>query len=343
MKLSYIGIDLAKNVFQLHGADRHGKAIWRRRLRRHQWLKVLLDTIEPGCVIGMEACSGAHHWARMLQAKGFQVRLIAPQFVKPYVKSNKNDRNDAEAICEAMTRPNMRFVAAKTVEQQDLQAIHRVRSTIMSQRNTKANQIRGLVAEYGLVAPQQMHALRTAIPGWLEDAENGLTDFFRALLHDLWVDLQQFQSRLTELDKQIETIARNNPVTKRLQQLRGVGPLVATALVATVGDAGHYHKGRQMAAALGLTPRQHSTGDKRRLLGISKRGDVYLRTLLIHGARAVVSQAKHRDDRLSCWVTEIAQRSHTNVAAVALANKTARIAWAMLRDGSDYDPQLATA
>ena len=343
MKLSYVGIDLAKNVFQLHGTDRRGKAIWHRRLRRHQWLKVLLDTIEPGCVIGMEACSGAHHWSRVLQAKGFTVRLIAPQFVKPYVKSNKNDRNDAEAICEAMTRPSMRYVAVKTVEQQDIQAMHRVRSTIMVQRNAKANQIRGLVAEYGLVAPQQLGALRAAIPTWLEDADNGLTDCFRALLHDLWEDLQQLAARRAELDKQIEAIALSHPVAKRLQQLRGVGPLVATALVATVGDARHYRKGRQMAAALGLTPRQHSSGDKHRLLGISKRGDAYLRTLLIHGARAVVSQAKHRDDRLSCWVTDIAQRSHTNVAAVALANKTARIAWAMLRQGTDYDPQLAVA
>ncbi len=162
MKLSYVGIDLAKNVFQLHGVNRHGKPVWRRRLRRHQWLKVLLETIEPGCVIGMEACTGAHHWARVLRAKGITVRLIAPQFVKPYVKSNKNDRNDAEAICEAMTRPNMRLVAVKTVEQQDIQAMHRIRSTVMTQRIAKANQLRGLVGEYGLVAPQQ---LRAAIPG----------------------------------------------------------------------------------------------------------------------------------------------------------------------------------
>ena len=343
MKLSHVGVDLAKNVFQLHGVDRHGKAVWRRRLRRHQWLDVLLATIDEDCVVGMEACGGAHHWARQLQARGITVRLIAPQFVKPYVKSNKNDRNDAEAICEAMMRPNMRFVAVKTVEQQDLQAIHRVRSTVMSQRRSKANQIRGLVAEYGLVAPLQIVNLRSAVPTWLEDAENGLTDCFRALLNELWIDLQQLDTRVKELDKQIEAIARTNPVTKRLQQLRGVGPLVATALVATVGDGSHFNKGRQMAAALGLTPRQHSSGDKQRLLGISKRGDAYLRTLLIHGARAVVSQAKHREDKLSLWVTDIAKRSHTNVAAVALANKTARIAWAMLREQSDYDPARVVA
>ena len=341
MKLSYVGVDLAKNVFQLHGVDRHGKAVWRRRLRRHQWLKVLQDNIEPGCVVGMEACTGAHHWARQLNARGIEVRLIAPQFVKPYVKSNKNDRNDAEAICEAMMRPSMRFVAIKSVAQQDLQAIQRVRSVVMAQRLAKTNQIRGLVAEYGLVAPKQLGPLRSAIPCWLENAENGLTDCFRALLNELWNDLRQLETRLGELDKQIEAIARSNPVTQRLQQLRGVGPLVATALIAAVGDGSHFSKGRQMAAAMGLTPRQYSSGDKRRLLGISKRGDAYLRTLLIHGARAVVSQARRRDDRLSRWVTDIAQRRHTNVAAVALANKTVRIAWAMLREQSDYDPTRA--
>ena len=341
MKLTRIGIDLAKNVFQLHGVDRHGKTVWKRRLRRDQWLRALLDKAQSGCVMGMEACGGAHHWARELQSHGYTVKLIPPQFVKPYVKSNKNDANDAEAICEAMSRPNMRFVAVKSVEQQDIQATHRIRAELMTQRTAKANQIRGLVAEYGLVAPQQLRALRAAIPGWLEDAENGLTDHFRALLHGLWVDLIALDDRVLELDQAIKRLADSNHVTRRLQQLRGVGPMVATALVATVGTAEHYHKGRQMAASLGLTPRQHSSGDKQRLLGISKRGDVYLRSLLIHGARAVVSQAKHRDDRLSRWVTGIATRRHPNVAAVALANKTARMAWAMLRNETDYYPDFA--
>ncbi len=341
MKLTRVGIDLAKNVFQLHGVDRHGKAIWKRRLKRDRWLSVLLDKVEPGCEIGMEACGGAYHWARELQSQGYTVKLIPPQFVKPYVKSNKNDANDAEAICEAMSRPNMRFVAVKSVEQQDIQATHRIRADLMTQRTAKANQIRGLVAEYGLVAPQQLRALRAAIPGWLEDAENGLTDHFRALLHGLWVDLMALDDRVRELDQAIKRLADSNHVTRRLQQLRGVGPMVATALVATVGTAEHYHKGRQMAASLGLTPRQCSSGDKQRLLGISKRGDVYLRSLLIHGARAVVSQAKHRDDRLSRWVTGIATRRHPNVAAVALANKTARMAWAMLRNETNYDPDFA--
>ena len=341
MKLTRVGIDLAKNVFQLHGVGRHGKAMWKRRLKRDRWLSALLDKVEPGCEIGMEACAGAHHWARELQSQGYTVKLIPPQFVKPYVKSNKNDANDAEAICEAMSRPNMRFVAVKSVEQQDIQATHRIRAELMTQRTAKANQIRGLVAEYGLVAPQQLRALRAAIPGWLEDAENGLTDHFRALLHGLWVDLIALDDRMVELDQEIKQLAERNEVTRRLQQLRGVGPMVATALVATVGTAEQYHKGRQMAASLGLTPRQCSSGDKQRLLGISKRGDVYLRSLLIHGARAVVSQAKHRDDRLSRWVTGIATRRHPNVAAVALANKTARMAWAMLRNETNYDPDFA--
>ena len=341
MKLSRIGIDLAKNVFQLHGIDRHGKTVWRRRLKRDQWLEVLLDKVEPGCEMGMEACASAHHWARELQKRGFVVRLIPPQFVKPYVKSNKNDANDAEAICEAMSRPNMRFVAVKRVEQQDIQATHRIRAELMTQRTAKANQIRGLVAEYGLVAPLTLRALRVAIPCWLEDAENGLTDHFRTLLHGVWVDLLALDDRVLELDREIERLANSNEVTKRLQQLRGVGAMVATALVATVGNADQYHKGRQMAASLGLTPKQHSSGGKDRLLGITKRGDVYLRTLLIHGARSVVTHAKHRDDRLSRWVTGIATRRHPNVAAVALANKTARMAWAMLRNETNYDPDFA--
>jgi len=340
MKLSRVGVDLAKNVFQLHGVDLHDKAVWQRRLTRKQWLSALMAQADPDCEIGMEACAGAHHWARVLQSHGYTVRLIPPQFVKPYVKSNKNDANDAEAICEAMSRPNMRFVMVKSVVQQDIQATHRIRAELMGQRKAKANQIRGLVAEYGLVAPLTLRALRSTIPCWLEDVENGLTDYFRSLLNGLWSDLVLLDDRVLEMDREIERLANSNEVTRRLQQLRGVGPMVATALVATVGTAEQYPKGRQMAAALGLTPRQYSSGGKQRLLGISKRGDAYMRTLLIHGARSVVSQAKHREDRLSRWVTGIATRRHPNVAAVALANKTARMAWAMLRHGTDYDPDF---
>jgi transposase len=342
MKIIRVGVDLAKNVFQVHGMERNEKAVWRRKLRRENWLKVLQETVEPGCEIGMEACGGAHHWARQLQAQGYTVKLIAPQFVKPYVKSNKNDANDAEAICEAMSRPNMRFVSVKTVAQQDIQAVHRVRCGLIEQRTAKANQIRGLVAEYGLTAPRELSQLRIALPLWLEDAENGLSGRFRKLLDGLWHDLRRLDDRVAELDREIDLIARADPLAKRLQQLRGVGPVIATALVATVGDARHFANGRQMAASLGLTPRQNSSGGKDRLLGISKRGDAYLRTLLIHGARSTLRTAKGKNDRLSQWVTRIAQNRHHNIAAVALANKTARIAWAMMKHGTDYQPELAT-
>jgi transposase len=341
MKIIRVGVDLAKNVFQLHGVDRSEKTIWRRKLVRADWIQALLDRIEPDCEMGMEACSGAHHWARLLQAKGFTVKLIAPQFVKPYVKSNKNDANDAEAICEAMSRPSMRFVAVKTVEQQDIQAVHRVRSGLMDQRKAKSNQLRGLASEYGLVAPKELLHLRSAIPRWLDDQENGLSERFRRLLHGLWRDLQVLDERIEELDREIEKIARQDPVAMRLQKVRGIGPLTATALLATVGDASQFSSGREMAASFGLTPKQNSSGGKERLLGISKRGDAYLRSLLVHGARAVIRTAQAKTDRLSTWVMHIATMRHPNIAAVALANKTARIAWAMLTKGTDYRPQTA--
>ena len=343
MKISRVGVDLAKNVFQLHGADAHGKAVWKRKLSRQKWIAALCKTVPADCEVGMEACAGAHHWARVLTKYGYQVKLIPPQFVKPYVKSNKNDANDAEAICEAMSRPNMRFVKMKSVEQQDIQAIHRVRSELMSHRTAKINQIRGLVAEYGLVASLQVSSLRTALPLWLEDADNGLTDRFRSLLNGLWGDLLHLDNRIAELNGEIEVIAKSDPVAKRLQQLRGVGPLVATALIATVGNGDQFSKGRQMAASIGLTPRQCSSGGKERLLGISKRGDAYLRSILIHGARSTMAHAKLKDDRLSVWITDLAKRRHPNIAAVALANKTVRMAWAMMRSESDYDPEIAVA
>ena len=341
MKIKRIGVDLAKNVFQLHGVDRRGKAVWKRRLSRDKWLSVLCDTAAPGTQIGMEACTGAHHWARLLQARGYQVKIIAPQFVKPFIKSNKNDANDAEAICEAMDRPNMHPVRVKTVAQQDLQAVHRIREEIKSHRIAKGNQIRGLVAEYGLVAPQQLSALRRAIPGWLEDADNGLGFLFRQLLQGLWEDLSFLDRRMAELDQQVGVIAQQDPVARRLQQMRGVGPLIATALVATIGDGRQYRKGRDMAAALGLTPRQHSSGGKDRLLGISKRGDAYLRYLLVHGARSAMRTAKGKEDRLSRWVIDLQARRHANVVAVALANKMARMAWVIMTTEVDYDPKLS--
>ena len=283
MKITHVGVDLAKNVFHVHGVDRAEKPVWQRRLSREKWLAAMLDKVEPGCEVGMEACAGAHHWARELQSRGYTVKLMAPQFVKPYVKSNKNDMNDAQAVCEAMSWPSMRFVPVKSVEQQDIQAVHRIRTELVSQRTAKGNQIRGLVAEYGLVAPRQLTRLRRAIPRWLEDAENGLSSRLRRLLDGLRGDLVVLDQRIGELDADIEAIARSDPVAKRLQQLRGVVPLTATALVAAVGNGEQFTKGRHLAVSLGLTPKQHSTGGKERLLGISRRGDPYLCKLLVHG------------------------------------------------------------
>ena len=343
MKITRVGVDLAKTVFQVHGVNRAGRCVWKRQLRRSNWLQVLTETLEPGCEIGMEACGGSHHWARELSSRGFVVKLVSPQFVKPFVKSQKNDANDAEAVCEAISRPSMRYVPIKTAEQQDLQAMHRIRDTLMRHRKAKANQIRGLVAEYGIVAPKTIVPLRKAIPDWLEDAENGLSDNFRALLFGLWEDFQQLEQRLKDVDQRINAVSNSNADAKRLKQLRGVGPLVSTALVAQFGDGRQFTRGRQASASIGVTPRHTGTGGKNRIYGITKRGDPYLRSILIHGARAVVSQAKRRDDALSRWVTDLADRTHTNVAAVALANKTARMAWAMLRYGTDYDPELARA
>jgi transposase len=336
MKLIRVGVDLAKNVFQVHGVDRSERVVWRRRLRREQWIEVVRERAEPGCEIGMEACAGAHHWARELQKLGFKVKLIAPQFVKPYVKSNKNDAADAEAICEAMARPGMRFVPIKNSEQQDLQALHRVRASLIAQRTGKANQIRGLVAEYGLVAPRELVQLRRALPRWLEDRDNGLSAMFRRLLERLRVDLVRLDERVTELDREVALVAKLDPSARELARVRGIGPVSATALVANVGNARHFSKARHMAASLGITPRQHSSGGRERMLGISKRGDAYLRSLLIHGARAVIRTAKGKDDPLSKWVTRLAERRHPNVAAVALANKNARIAWAILSRATRY-------
>jgi transposase len=340
MKITRAGIDIAKSVFHIHAVDRHDRPQWQAKLKRNEWLDALCDRLAPGAEVGMEACASAHHWARELQKRGFRVKLIAAQFVKPYVKSNKNDRVDAEAICEAMGRPGMRFVAVKSVAQQDRQAAHRVRDELIGQRTAKANQIRGLVGEYGLIAPVGIQHLRRALPEWLENAENELTDEFRVLLADLAADLRQLDDRIINLDEWIAQCVKKDPIAQRLMKLRGIGPLTASALSGALGDGTAFSKGRDFAASIGLTPRHHSTGGKDRLLGISKRGDGYLRKLLVHGARAVIRHAKDRDDALSQWLNELRARKHVNVVTVALANKTARVAWAVVRNDTAYDPTL---
>jgi transposase len=331
-----IGLDLAKQVFQLHGVDAQEKTVLRKQLRRAQMLNFFRQ-LSP-CLIGMEACSSSHYWARELQKLGHTVKLMAPQFVKPYVKSNKNDANDAEAICEAVSRPNMRFVAIKTVEQQDMQAVHRIRTALIRQRTAKVNQIRGLLAEYGIVVEKCIGKLRKALPLLLEDAENGLSADFRTLLQDLQQDLMTLDERVSAMDKRIQTIATSHETAKRLQQIPGIGPITATALVCAIGNGKQFKRGRDLAAWLGLTPRQHSSGGKECLLNISKRGDSYLRTLLIHGARAVLRVSGQKEDPRSRWVQNLCSRRNKNIAAVALANKNARIAWALLTKETDYQP-----
>lgn len=334
MNIKRIGIDLAKQVFQLHGVDNHEKVVLRKQLSR---TKVLLyfQSLAP-CLIGMEACGSSHYWARELQKLGHTVKLMAPQFVKPYVKGNKNDTNDAEAICEAVSRPNMRFVSIKTVAQQDIQAVHRIRNGLVKQRTAKINQIRGLLAEYGVVENKGVNVLRNALLSILEDAENGLSADFRILLEELRQDLITFDERISSLTEKINAIAKADEDTQRLQQIPGVGPITATALVSAVGDGKQFKCGRDLAAWLGLTPKQHSSGGKERLLGISKRGDAYLRTLLIHGARSVLRVSAKKTDSLNCWLQNVCDRRNKNIAAVALANKNARIIWAILTKKTNY-------
>ncbi len=343
MNISRVGVDIAKSVFHVHGVDRHEQPQWRGKYTRAKWLDAVCRRVPQGAIIGMEACATAHYWARQLQARGYQVKLVAAQFVKPYVKTNKNDRADAEAICEALGRPTMRFVAVKSVEQQDAQATHRIREELISQRTAKANQIRGLVGEYGLIAPTGIQQLRRALPLWLEDASNGLSDHFRRLLAELANDLRYLDDRVEQLTTAIEKHANTDPVAKRLMTLRGIGPITASALAGVLGDGTIYQRGRDFAASLGLTPRQHSTGGRERLLGISKRGNGYLRKLLVHGARSVLRYAVTQEDGLSQWIKRLAMRKHRNVAIVALANKTARMAWAITRHQVPYDPELAAA
>lgn len=288
----------------------------------------------------MEACASSHFWARTLMAMGHEVKLIAPQFVKPYVKGNKNDANDAEAICEAVSRPTMRFVPVKTVEQQDIQALHRIRQEQVRQRTALVNQIRGLLSEYGIVISRRVESLRNALPDILEDAENRLTADFRILLKGLQEDLLHLDDRIGSQDQAIKRLAQEHEGAKRLQQLRGIGPITATALIAAIGDGRQFARGRDAAAWCGLVPGQHSSGGKSKLLGISKRGDTYLRTLMIHGARAVLRYPQNKDDRLSQWLQKLCNRRNKNIAAVALANKTMRMAWALLVRGQDYDPNF---
>lgn len=334
-----VGIDLAKRSFHVYGVDERGQRVMSKTFNRTRLSEFMANL--PACTVAMEACGSAHAWARQFRDDGHEVRLMAPQFVKPYVKSNKNDAIDAEAICEAAQRPNMRFVAIKSVEQQDLQALHRMRSLVVERRTAQVNQIRGLLLEYGIEIPQGRAAVGRHLPEILEDPDNGLSEQFRAELRGLADELRHLDERVAHYDARIETIAQNHPQAQALMTIPGLGAKGATALVAAVGeDPRLFKNGRGLAAWLGLVPRQHSTGGRERLLGISKRGDVYLRQLLIHGARAVLRWVERKDDATSRWATALKARRHPNVAAVALANKIARIAYAVMATGKPYDPTL---
>ena len=340
MKITTIGIDLAKEVFQIHGVDARGKAVLRKQLKRKDMAQYFAK-LEP-CLIGMEACGSAHHWARKLGGYGHTVKLMAPQFVKPYVKTNKNDVADAEAICEAVDRPNMRYVPMKTVEQQAILPVHRARQGFVKARTAQGNQIRGLLSEFGIVIPKGIDAIAKRVPEILEDGENGLPGTMRRLLERLSANLKEMDRQVNELEKQIRLWHLENEASRKLEAIPGIGPITASAIVATVGDAREFKNGRQMAAWMGLVPRQNSSGGKQILLGISKRGDTYLRTLLIHGARAVARFAEKKSEPDS-WLRKLMVRRNKNVAAVALANKNARIVWALLAKDRMFRPDYTPA
>lgn len=339
MKITTVGIDLAKNVFQIHAVSQYGKVVLKKQLPRSKLAEFFV--VLPPCLIGMEACGSAHFWARKLIQMGHTVKLMAPQFVKPYVKTNKNDAADAEAICEAVTRPSMRFVPVKNLEQQSVLSLHTVRQGFVKARTAQANQIRGLLAEFGLIVPVGIHHLAATVPALLEGAQNELPGPFGQLIARLLEHLKALDAQVGELEVQIKRWHRQSEASTRLEQIPGVGPLTASAMVASLGDAKNFGSGRQVAAWLGLVPRQHSTGGKAKLLGMSKRGNSYLRTLLIHGARAVIYRATQKPNPNN-WINTLVLRRNKNVGAVALANKNARIIWALLTKGSDYQ-SLATA
>lgn len=338
MEIDILGIDLAKRVFQLHGVTAGGSVVHRSKISRPSLLQSI-ERLAPRLVV-MEACASAHHWARQLVGKGLAVKLISPQFVVPFVKTNKNDRNDAEGIVEAASRPTMRFVAVKTVEQQDIQGLHRLRELYVHQRTAVINHIRAALAERGIVIAKSPAAFHKAIPGILAAEATEITADCHALLLDALQHLETTEGRIEALDARVKHLMKTSELCRRIGEVEGVGPLTATAVVAAVGDAKHFKNGRHLAAWLGLVPRQHSSGGRSKLFGISKRGDAYLRTLLIHGARSVLRWLGDKQDAQSRWLRQLIDRRGFNCAAVALANKNARIIQAVLSGDRAYRPSM---
>lgn len=336
MKVTLIGIDLAKTTFQVCGVNQVGRKVFNRTVKRPQLLSFLAQY--PETAVAMEACSGSNHWARTLEAQGHSVWLIPPQHVKPFVKGNKNDRNDAFAICEAAKRPAMVFVSPRSLEQTDLLLAHRLRERRVNQRTTLINQLRGLLKEYGVVVAQGQQRLRQALPDLLEDATNELTPTARQYFHQMLAEWQQLDEAIAALDRDIHAQCQAHEACQRLTKVRGIGELTATAMVATLGRGAQFRNGRHLAANLGLVPKEHSSGGKQRLSGITKRGNTYLRRLLIQGAWAILRYRHRAQDRLSQWARQLVERRGKQRTAVALANKLARIIWAMLYKQQAYHP-----
>jgi transposase len=338
MELHTIGIDLGKTVFHLVGLNQRGEVVVRKKFSRKQLLHFTANLQVE--LIGMEACGGSHFLGRALKEQGHEVRLMPAQYVKPYVKTNKSDYIDAEAIAEAVERPKMRFVPIKSDDQLDLQSLHRVRERWVMRRTAVINQIRGLLLERGITLRQGRRHVDEALPGILEDASAKLSGAVRLLLAQLKLELDHLQMRIDEADAVIQKIAGENEACRRLVVIPGIGPVTATAIIAAIGNGAAFKKGRGFSAWLGIVPGEYTTGGKQKLLGISKRGNSYLRRLLVQGARAVLQQSAKQSSGLSAWLAQLTTRVHSNVAAVALANKLARMAWAVLAKNEPYRPPM---
>lgn len=334
MGLELIGIDLAKNVFHLHGVDERGREQFRKRVYRSELISVLRGY--QSCRVVMEACAGANYWAREIEALGHRTQMIAPQYVAPFVRRNKTDAKDAEAICTAARQPHMRYVPRRSVEQQDLQNLHRVRERMVKGRTALVNEIRGLFLEYGVTIPRGRRVFAKLFGEILQEESKRLTTLASETFQELWSEYLALDERIETLEAKIKRISQEHPVCTRLMKIPGVGFLTATAIIAAVGNANVFRNGREMAAWLGLTPREHSTGGKQRLLGISKRGDTYLRKLLIHGARITLRYLNRHHDRRSIWAADLLERKGPNRTAVAVANKNARVIWALISSDEEY-------
>jgi transposase len=339
--ITTIGLDIAKSVFQVHGVDAGGQVVMRRQLKRRYVLTVFQKL--PPCLVGIEACASSHHWSRELQALGHKVRLMPPAYVKPYVKRQKNDATDAEAICEAVSRPNMRFVETKTPEQQSCLVLHRTRHLFIRQQTAVINAIRAHLAEFGIIAPVGRNGVEQLLGVVADASDKRLPEVARACVAALGAQLQMLKAQILEFDRMIRAWHRSSEASRRLDDCPGIGPALATALVATVADPKVFRSGRNFSAWIGLVPKQHSSGGKDRLGSISKQGDRYLRGLFVAGALAVIRYAKIHGTKHRPWLTALLARRPTKVAAIALANKMARMAWAMMAKGERYKEPAALA